>query len=78
MTMPRPPKPDHEIQSLVLAELEEVGNYAVRLEWGDGHGTGLYAFRYLRDLCSCELHQLLVAIQVQLVGIRHGAANHAP
>ena len=39
--------------SLVLAELEEVGNYAVRLEWGDGHGTGLYAFRYLRDLCSC-------------------------
>jgi len=39
--------------NLLLAELEEVGNYAIRLEWADGHGTGLYAFRYLRELCSC-------------------------
>ena len=39
--------------NLLLAELEEVGNYAIRLEWADGHGTGLYSFRYLRELCSC-------------------------
>jgi len=38
---------------LELAVLEEVGSYALRLEWGDGHGTGIYSFSYLRALCSC-------------------------
>jgi DUF971 family protein len=36
-----------------LADLEEVGNYALRLTWGDGHTTGIYSFRYLRELCAC-------------------------
>ena len=35
---------------LDLREVEEVGGYALRLVWGDGHGTGLYSFRYLRQL----------------------------
>jgi DUF971 family protein len=35
---------------LPLIDVEEVGNYAVRLVWGDGHGTGLYTFRFLRGL----------------------------
>lgn len=39
--------------NLELAEIDEVGNYAVRLLWGDGHGTGLYSFRLLRALCAC-------------------------
>ena len=39
---------------LELADIAEVGNYALRLTWGDGHSTGLYAFRYLRALCACE------------------------
>lgn len=39
-----------------LADLEPVGNYAVRLVWGDGHGTGIYSFRYLRQLCQCREH----------------------
>jgi DUF971 family protein len=38
---------------LELVDLEEVGNYALRLVWGDGHDTGLYSFRYLRELCAC-------------------------
>ena len=38
---------------LELTELGEVGNYALRLTWGDGHSTGLYSFRYLRTLCAC-------------------------
>ena len=38
---------------LELHDLEEVGNYGLRLTWGDGHGTGIYAFRYLRALCAC-------------------------
>jgi|SRR5690606_20119961 len=33
-----------------LRDIEEIGNYAVRLTWADGHGTGIYTFRFLREL----------------------------
>ncbi len=33
-----------------LKEIEQVGNYAMRLVWGDGHGSGLYTFTYLKQL----------------------------
>jgi len=39
--------------SLELTDLGEVGNYALRLTWGDGHASGIYSFRYLRSLCAC-------------------------
>ena len=35
-----------------LREIEPVGNYALKLVWGDGHETGIYSFRYLRELCE--------------------------
>lgn len=35
-----------------LRDLSAVGNYALKLVWGDGHDTGLYSFRYLRELAS--------------------------
>jgi DUF971 family protein len=38
---------------LELVAIEEVGNYALSLTWGDGHRTGIYSFRYLRQLCCC-------------------------
>ncbi len=34
-------------------DIGEVGNYALRLTWGDGHSTGIYSFAYLRELCAC-------------------------
>lgn len=34
--------------------IESVGNYAIRIEWDDGHDTGIYAFEYLRELCPCS------------------------
>ena len=37
-----------------LTDLAEVGDYALRLTWADGHATGIYTFRFLRDLCSCS------------------------
>lgn len=37
-----------------LAHLEGVGNYAVAFTWADGHSTGLYSFRLLRELCPCD------------------------
>ena len=40
-----------------LEDIEVVGNYALRLEWFDGHGSGLYSYKYLRGLCQCaECH----------------------
>ena len=29
---------------------ERIGHYALRFEFSDGHGSGLYAFDYLRQL----------------------------
>ena len=31
-----------------------VGSYAIQIPWSDGHSTGIYSFRRLRGLCSCE------------------------
>ncbi|MEM8606346.1 MAG: DUF971 domain-containing protein [Myxococcota bacterium] len=39
---------------LNLEDVQPVGNYAVRLVWGDGHQTGIYSFRYLRALSACS------------------------
>jgi DUF971 family protein len=38
---------------LELNDIAEVGNYALRLTWGDGHSTGIYSFGFLRRLCAC-------------------------
>jgi DUF971 family protein len=40
---------------LELRDIAEVGNYALRLSWGDGHSTGIYSFTYLRQLCACPI-----------------------
>ena len=40
--------------NLELNDIELVGNYALRLVWGDGHQTGIYSHRYLRSLCACS------------------------
>jgi DUF971 family protein len=31
-----------------------VGNYALQLDFNDGHATGIYSFDYLRTICPCE------------------------
>jgi DUF971 family protein len=33
-----------------ISGLESVGNYAVRILFDDGHGTGIYSWAYLRTL----------------------------
>lgn len=30
-----------------------VGAYGIKIRWNDGHGTGIYTFRALRDQCPC-------------------------
>jgi DUF971 family protein len=36
-----------------LKNVAVVGKYALSLSWGDGHDTGIYSYRYLRELCPC-------------------------
>ena len=37
-------------RSFFLSDYQPVGGYAVQLHFGDGHGTGIYSFSYLREL----------------------------
>jgi DUF971 family protein len=37
---------------LKLEGMEPVGNYAVRLAWNDGHGSGLYTWDLLKTLAE--------------------------
>jgi DUF971 family protein len=41
-----------ERANLELTSIEAVGNYAVQLGWADGHSTGIFSFRYLRELAG--------------------------
>jgi ATP-binding protein involved in chromosome partitioning len=36
-----------------ILSADTVGRYALRLHWSDGHATGLYSFKRLRELCGC-------------------------
>ena len=41
------------LPSIEVAGAELVGNYAIRLDWKDGHSTGIYPFSALRASCPC-------------------------
>jgi DUF971 family protein len=32
----------------------QVGNYAIGINFTDGHSTGIYSYEHLRDICPCE------------------------
>ncbi|MGH9969422.1 MAG: DUF971 domain-containing protein [Pyrinomonadaceae bacterium] len=45
-------KPEAISEELTIKDLSIVGRYALNFRWSDGHETGIYSFRYLRDLCE--------------------------
>lgn len=45
-------KPEAVADSLTINDLSLVGRYAINFRWSDGHETGIYSFRYLRELCE--------------------------
>ena len=52
-----PPPPDRSVPGRCeLKEIVQVGSYAVRLAWGDGHATGIYTWEYLLARCPCPEH----------------------
>lgn len=44
------PPPTYSPASFQLRRWDPMGNYAVQLQWGDGHDTGLYPFDRLREM----------------------------
>jgi DUF971 family protein len=38
---------------LRLVDVHLIGSYAIAPAWGDGHHTGFYPYRLLRDRCGC-------------------------
>ena len=35
-------------------QIELIGQYAILIQWSDGHSTGIYNFRELRANCPCD------------------------
>jgi len=36
------------------AEVTQVGKYAVKFKWTDGHESGIYSWEYMRRVCQCD------------------------
>ena len=50
-------RPDQKVtltgkQNVRIVDIEQVGNYAIRLIFDDGHNTGIYTWEYLRKLAG--------------------------
>lgn len=45
-------KPEAVSDSIQISDIAIVGRYALNFIWSDGHETGIYSFRYLRELCE--------------------------
>ncbi|MFN2541579.1 MAG: DUF971 domain-containing protein [Chthoniobacterales bacterium] len=46
------PEVSYSGDSFELTGFDVVGGYALQPRWGDGHGTGIYSFQYLRRLAE--------------------------
>lgn len=44
-------------EQVELEDIAQVGRYAICPIWADGHGTGIYTYGYLRELCPCPACQ---------------------
>jgi DUF971 family protein len=45
-------KPEAISDELAIKDIAIVGRYALNFVWSDGHETGIYSFRYLREFCE--------------------------
>jgi DUF971 family protein len=58
-----PPRPETQPQAatpfqmfqptLKMLAVEPVGNYAIRINWSDGHSSGIYSYEHFRQICQC-------------------------
>lgn len=38
---------------VTIESIKPVGNYAISFAFSDGHGTGIYRYDFLREICPC-------------------------
>jgi DUF971 family protein len=57
-TPPRQPQANNPFPmfapALKMLDAEPVGNYAIRINWNDGHNSGIYSWEHFRRICPCE------------------------
>ena len=46
--------PDTVPEDIIPVSISLVGAYAIKIDWSDGHNTGIYAFDSLMDICQCD------------------------
>jgi DUF971 family protein len=56
-------------------DVAQVGNYAIRFDWNDGHKHGIFSWHYLRDWCPCEACH---ATRHSSDGLLYDIDNHPP
>jgi DUF971 family protein len=39
---------------LTAKSAHAVGNYALQIDFNDGHTAGIFSFDYLRTICPCQ------------------------
>lgn len=49
--------PLYSENQVTLRNIKPVGNYAVHLEWNDGHNTGIYEFNFLKKFAESVKNQ---------------------
>jgi DUF971 family protein len=56
-TAPRQPAPVEPFPmfqpALKMLGVEQIGNYAIRIDWSDGHKAGIYSWDHFRRICPC-------------------------
>jgi len=40
--------------ALKMLNVEAMGHYAFRIDWSDGHSSGIYSYEHLRNICPCQ------------------------
>jgi DUF971 family protein len=39
--------------ALKMLDVKPVGNYAIQIDWSDGHKAGIYSYEHFREICPC-------------------------
>ncbi len=46
--------PDTVPEHISPLKVSLVGRYAIRIDWNDGHSTGIYTYDFLYAICPCD------------------------
>jgi DUF971 family protein len=44
-----------EFKNIFIEKFEQMGRYALKIDFSDRHNAGIYTYEYLLNLCQCDL-----------------------